>query len=241
MIGYLRNRATRPERMDEEQAGGEELRQAYQHLRRLNGIFGAASPVRYGVNKLWHEAGRPKHLTVLDIGAGSGDVNRSLLRWSDRQGVELRITAVDSMSEACDEARRMYHDEPRVSIEQANLFELPHRCADIVTASQFVHHFLDSELPVVVSKLVHASRIGIVINDIHRHIVPWAAVWLTTRLISSNPYIRHDGPLSVAKGFRREDWRRLRDDLLLSEVEVSWRPLFRYAVLIRSRSPGEWG
>ena len=236
MIRKLRRRATEPEWMDDERAGGEELRQAYRHLRRLNRLLGAASPVRYGVERLWKRAGRPKRLTILDIGAGSGDVNRALLRWADRKGVALEIVAVDRSSDACREAEEMYRDEPRVSVRQADLFSLEDRCADIVTASQFLHHFATEHLTLVVAKMVSASRIGVVIQDIHRHVVPWATVWLITRLISRNRYIRHDGPLSVAKGFRKADWeglrQHLRANLIAHDAEVSWRPLFRYAVII---------
>jgi len=228
----LRKRATAPELMDDLTRGGDELREALQHLRRLNRLFAASGQTLHGVSRLWAQTGRPTRLSVLDVGAGSGDVNKRLLRWADAQGVELSITLADRTEEACAEASAYFADEPRVSVVRSDLFELAPEAADIVTASQFVHHFDDDELADVASAMLCASRIGVVIQDIHRHWLPWTAVWLASRVVSGNRYIVNDGPLSVAKGFRAEDWERLSERLGTVKAAYSWRPLFRYVVTI---------
>lgn len=233
----LMERAKAPELMDDLSSGGAELREALRHLRLLNRIFAAAAPTIHGVRRLWLKADKPRRLSVLDIGAGSGDVNRQLLQWADAQRIELSITLVDLTEEACEEARQIFRNEPRIQVMRGDLFSLAEACADIVTGTQFVHHFNAEELPSVARSMLKASRIGIVINDIHRHWIPWTAVWLTTRVISSNRYILNDGPLSVAKGFRAADWEHLRKALGLSDMYYAWRPLFRYAVVIGKTGP----
>ena len=112
--------------------------------------------------------------------------------------------------EACDEAKRLFTNEPRIQVRRADVRDLPDASADIVTGSQFIHHFQGERLVEMVMHMLRASIYGVVINDIHRHPVPYTAVWLTTRIISRNRYIRHDGPLSVAKGFKGKDWRELK-------------------------------
>jgi SAM-dependent methyltransferase len=232
MFKGLKRRAAEPELMDDFSTGGPELREALRHLRRLNRLFGAAAPTLCGVRKLWAEADKPGGFSILDIGAGSGDVNRRLLRWADEERIDLTITLADITEEACEEARRLFRGEPRVRVVRTDLFELPEHCADVVTGTQFVHHFAPHELPRVVQHMLRASRIGVVLNDIHRHWIPWAAVWLTTRLLSHNRYILHDGPLSVAKGFRADDWEHLGKVLGATGMFYAWRPLFRYMVVI---------
>ncbi|MHC2205392.1 2-polyprenyl-3-methyl-5-hydroxy-6-metoxy-1,4-benzoquinol methylase [Paenibacillus sp. PvR053] len=235
MFKSLRQRAAESELMDDLSAGGPELREALQHLRKLNGIFGASAPALYGVRRLWTEADKPRRLSILDIGSGSGDVNRKILRWADANRIELKITLVDITEEACEEARQFYYNEPRVRVMRSDVFKLPEACADVVTGTQFVHHFASDELLRVARSMLKASRIGVVINDIHRHWIPWAAVWLTARIVSRNRFVVNDGPLSVAKGFRSEDWDGLKKALGESESKLwyTWRPLFRYAVVIR--------
>lgn len=225
-------RAREVELMDDFSTGGEELSQALKHLRRLNKLFAAPGPTKYGVQKLWKDMGSPKSLNILDVGAGSGDVNRKLLQWAVGLGIDIRITLVDLTEEACEEAKNLFRYEPRVQVKQADVRDLPEACADIVTGSQFVHHFDGEELIDIVSHMLRASKHGVVINDIHRHVIPYAAVWLATRIISRNRYIRHDGPLSVAKGFTGAEWKELQRALNRPSMTYAWKPLFRYAVVI---------
>jgi len=218
--------------MDDFAEGGDALREALGHLRSLNRIFDAGSPIVYGIKYLWERAGRPKELTILDVGSGSGDINLRVLKWADRQGVKLRIVLADVTEEARLEAERLFRGDSRVSFVKQDLFDLHGSRADIVTASQVAHHFPSDRLPLLAKKLLELSSIGVVINDIHRHWIPWSAVWLATRLLSRNRYIRHDGPLSVAKGFRGEDFRELSKQLENPSLTYRWIPLFRYAVIL---------
>ncbi|QTH45404.1 methyltransferase domain-containing protein [Cohnella sp. LGH] len=228
----LRRRSSEPELMDDFTFGGEPLREALRHLHRLNRLFGASGPIVYGINQLWRGAGKPAALTVLDVGSGSGDINRAVLKWADRRGVNLNVILTDLTEEAGREAEYLFRYERRVTFVRQDLFELKDGAADIVTASQFAHHFPSERLPEVVGKMRKAARIGVVLGDIHRHWLPWAAVWLATRLLSRNRYIRHDGPLSVAKGFRGSDFRELAEQIDRPELSYRWRPLFRYSVIV---------
>jgi len=235
MFSELGRRSVKEEYMDDFTSGGEELTEALRHLRRLNRIFGASGPLLRGMNDLWIQSGKPKQLHVMDIGAGSGEINRYLLRWADRREIQIRITLVDMTEEACREARRIFKDEPRVTAIRQNVFQIEKETADMLICSQFLHHFRDEELPDVTCHMLQSSRLGIVISDIHRHWISWSAVWLTAHLISRNRYIRHDGPLSVAKGFQSADWKRLRQALSQRgsyALKYTWKPLFRYSVVI---------
>lgn len=239
MFSWLKQRAEKPEYMDDFSTGGEELREALQHLRRINRIFGATRPTLFGVKHLWSEAGKPAQFSILDIGSGSGDVNRLILKWADENNIRLRVVLSDLSDEACAEARLLYEDEPRIQVNQSDLFKLPERCVDMVTATQFVHHFSSEDLPKVLRHMLHASRIGIVIHDIHRHWIPWLAVKVVTHLISRNRYIRHDGALSVAKGFRAAEWKKLKETGVVSNLSYFWRPLFRYVVIVQKIARAE--
>ena len=237
MLRGLRQRAEIPELMDDPAASEAELRRAYRHLRVLNRVFGASAPTLYGVQWLWEKSGKPKQLNIFDVGAGSGDVNRLLLKWAVKKQVNMRIVLIDPSPAACSEAGRLFADESRVDIRQGNVYDLPQDGADIVTGTQFLHHFASQQIPQVIGSMVSCARIGVVLNDIHRHLIAWIAVWFVTRIISRNRMIIHDGPLSVAKGFRLADWRELSRELD-TDVHVSWRPLFRYAAIIPSQRIG---
>jgi hypothetical protein len=76
------------------------------------------------------------------------------------------------------------------------------------------------------------ARLGWFVNDLHRHVVPYAFIALATRIARAHRFVRNDAPLSVARAFRREEWRALirRANLEGSEPRVRWEPLFRYCI-----------
>jgi 2-polyprenyl-3-methyl-5-hydroxy-6-metoxy-1,4-benzoquinol methylase len=228
----LSRRAEALELMDDPTIGGHDLVESLVQLRRINWVLGAAFPTLEGVERLWQQAGRPAHLSLLDVGAGSGDGNRMLLRWATLRRVHLRITLLDLHAETCAVAADYFRDEPRVHVQQGDLHDVPPQHVDIVTAALVLHHIPSHQLPEMLRTLARAARLGVVINDLHRHPLAWLGIRLMTRLFSRNRLIRHDAPLSVRRGFRSADFERLRDLPGLRGLRYRWRPLFRYLVIV---------
>jgi 2-polyprenyl-3-methyl-5-hydroxy-6-metoxy-1,4-benzoquinol methylase len=228
----LTHRSAALERMDDRSIGGDELAEALRQLRVINQLLGSAWPTLEGALRLWRAAGKPAQLSILDVGAGSGDINRLLLAWAARQGIAMRITLVDIHPETCAAAAAYYQHEPRVQVVCSDVMRLGVRVVDIVTAALFAHHFSAEQLPDVLVALTRAARIGVVINDLHRHSVAWAGIWAATRVLSRNPMIRNDAPLSVQRGFRPTDLCQLRAAPGLSQLTYAWRPFFRYLITL---------
>ena len=233
----LTHRSPALERMDDRSIGGEELAEALRQLRVINRVLGSAWPTLEGVLRLWRAAGKPAQLSILDIGAGSGDNNRLLLAWAAHRRIALRITLVDIHPETCAAAAAYYRREPRVQVVCGDLMRLGVRTADIVTAALFAHHFPSEQLAEVFLALARAARIGVVVNDLHRHFLAWAGIRAATGLLSRNPMIRNDAPLSVLRGFRATDLRRLRTTPGLSRLMYTWRPFFRYLITLPGAAP----
>lgn len=228
-------RSNADELMDDLDIGGHELQQALDQLRWINRLLGGSYPTCEGVQRLWQAAGRPEYLHILDIGAGSGEHGKHLLRWADRQQVKLTMTLLDLHPESCAAASAYYADEPRVQIQQGDLFALSSDVADIVTASLVLHHIPDQQLGTALLILRKAARLGVVINDLHRHAFAWASIWLLTQLLSQNRMIRHDAALSVLRGFQKADFQRMASLPGMESMWYRWRPMFRYLVLVWSR------
>ena len=228
----LRQRATASELMDDRTIGGTELHETLRELRVINRVLGAAAPTVEGVAQLWRAAGRPADVTLLDIGAGSGDCSAALLRWAAQQQVRLQITLVDIHPETCAAAAAAHRDDPCVTVVCSDLLALALQPVDIVTAALFTHHFAAEQLPAVYRAMARAARLGVVVNDLHRHPLAWAGIWLATRIFSRNRLIRNDAPLSVWRGFRADDLRALRGAAGLGELQFGWRPLFRYLITL---------
>jgi 2-polyprenyl-3-methyl-5-hydroxy-6-metoxy-1,4-benzoquinol methylase len=228
----LRVRAHADELMDDPANGGDLLAGALRELRVINALLGAAQPTVEGVARLWRRAGRPAQLTVIDIGAGTGDGARALLRWARRRGIQLQVILVDINPETCRAAAAYHRATPEVMVVAADMTQLPPACADIITAALVLHHLPSTRLATVVNALSLAARFGVVINDLHRHWLAWAAIRLATGLFSRNAMIRHDAPLSVRRGFVRSELVGLAQGLQTGVLRVSWRPLFRWLAVV---------
>ncbi len=73
------------------------------------------------------------------------------------------------------------------------------------------------------------ARHGWFVNDLHRHALPYHGFRLLARAMRWHRFVQHDGPVSIARAFRRAEWQRL-----LAEAgvpgEVRWVFPFRLCV-----------
>ena len=76
------------------------------------------------------------------------------------------------------------------------------------------------------------ARRGWFISDLHRHPVPYHLFRLLARAARWHRFVRHDGPVSIARSFRPEDWRTLAQAAGLdpAELEIRWHVPFRLTV-----------
>lgn len=195
-------------------------------LERINRITFAHAPLLRFLDRLVAEA-RLTSLSLLDVGAGGGDALRAVAGWGARRGIALDLWGLDRSPWA--ERHAAARGTPARWIT-CDLFDLdPARRFDVVCCSLFAHHLDDAALVRFLRWLPrHAARRWLSL-DLHRHPVPWAAVWAGTRLMRMHPMVRHDGPVSVGRGFSRPDWRRLVREAGV-EAEIRWVLPFRWAV-----------
>ncbi len=150
---------------------------------------------------------------------GTASISRS-------SGVDMNPWAARSAAEATTPGRPLRW-------VTADLFDFrPEGGADIIMSSLFTHHLPDPMLVRFIRWMEANARIGWFINDIERHPLPYyflkMAFWATRR----HRFMRHDGPVSIASAFKKEDWVRLLKEAGLREDAAkieSWTP-FRLCV-----------
>ncbi|HZF76896.1 MAG TPA: methyltransferase domain-containing protein [Acetobacteraceae bacterium] len=213
-----------PEIMDDPGQGEADFRAALRDLETLNRITLAYGPTLRFLDRL--AKGRT-HLSVLDVGAGGGDTLRRIARWGTARGLALDLVGLDRSPWS---ARHAEETGVPARWITADLFELDEaERFDAVICSLFAHH-LEDEAVVRFLRWLHArARLGWLVLDLHRHRIPWAAVWAGTRAARMHPMVTHDGPVSIMRGFTREDWRRLVAEAGV-EADIAWAMPFRWAV-----------
>jgi hypothetical protein len=157
---------------------------------------------------------------------------RAIARGAERSQVPVDLVGIDINPWAKRAAEAVTPTGAPIRYETADLFKYDVRDYDAIISSLFTHH-LDDEGAVEFLRWMHASaRRGWFINDLHRHIVPYAFIAIASRAFKLHRFVRNDAPLSVARSFRRRDWDALlaRAGLAGQGVRVRWEPLFRYCV-----------
>ncbi len=72
---------------------------------------------------------------------------------------------------------------------------------DIVVCSQVLHHFDDAGARRVIAELNRVARRAVIVSDLRRSWVAAAGFWLVSFPLRFSAVTRHDGVLSVLRGF----------------------------------------
>lgn len=230
-------RSTASEWMDADDIDYGTFRDCLRDLARVNVVTLAHRPTLSFLEGLRRagrlELGRP--VRIVDAGAGYGDLLRAIGRWARRSGVAVELTGVD-LNPWSAKAAQTVKAEPPISWRTASVFDTAEDC-DVVVSSLFTHHLDNGQVVEFLRWMETRAALGWFVNDLHRHPVAYYGFALMAQLARWHPFVRHDGPVSIARAFIAEDWRRLlRRADLADAAQVRWRFPFRICVS-RVRTP----
>jgi Methyltransferase domain len=172
-------------------------------LERLNVLFGGRAVTLGAVARLLDRVPPGRLATVVDVGTGSADIPRALVRWARRGRRPIRVIAVDRDEGVLEVARAALGEYPEIVLLRADAEQLPVRpeSVDVVTSALTLHHLEPGPAASALAAMDGAARVGIAVNDLVRGRVAYAAVWVATRLFARGAMSRHDGPLSVRRAY----------------------------------------
>ncbi len=168
-------------------------------------------------------------LSVLDVGYGQGDMLRRLARWGRRRGVSLRLEGVDLSPASAMAARAATPEWMDITYRTGDVFDEAPGSVDLILSSLFTHHLDDAGVVRFVRWMERTAAVGWFVNDLHRHAVAYHGFKALSLAAGWHPMVQHDGPVSVARSFRRADWLRLLDEAGVT-ARVRWHLPFRYCV-----------
>lgn len=182
-------------------------------IARANALFGGQAAVLYGMRQLLKDAPSEGAFTVLDVGAGMGDVTQHVVRHLNGRRLGFRPITLDHHRVAA----RLCHERGLAAlVGDTQALPFPARSLDIVIASQLIHHFTRADAVRLLRAFDRVARWGVVIADIQSSPVAAAGLWFASFALGFHPVTRHDGVVSVQRGFTRDELARL-----LSEAGVS--------------------
>ncbi len=148
---------------------------------------------------------------LLDVGFGHGDMLRRIARWAKRKGLAADLIGVDLNPKSAKVARAATPLHWPIEYRTGDYRDVAGPI-DFVVSSSVTHHMSDREIHAFLHFMEGKAARGWMINDVHRGTFAYYGYPLLARLMRWHRIVREDGRLSIARGFRRRDWRKLIDE-----------------------------
>ena len=209
----LAERLVADERMDDPSLDPGTYRDVVHDLARVNTVTLARRPT---LRFLDEAVGARKQFSLLDVGFGDGDMLRAIARWAKRRAIEARLVGIDLNPRSLAAAREATAASMPIEYRIGDYAALADERFDVVISSLVAHHMSREQLIAFLGFMDREAAIGWFVNDLHRHSVAYLGWPALARLMRWHPIVRHDGHVSIARSFRKEDWREL---LASAEIE----------------------
>lgn len=228
-------RSRQTEIMDDLEGAGPDWHQALRELKVINKYLGGNQLTLKGINELLKGQSHKGEVSVADLGCGGGDMLMEIARWGRRKGLKMRLMGVDANPNIIAYAKENTAAYPEIEFLTADIFseKFSKERFDIVTCTLFTHHFESKLLTDLISQLNRQVRVGLLINDLHRHWLAYYSIKAITKVASRSRMVQHDAPVSVLRAFSRKDWLLILAEAGVNDFDLYWRWAFRWMLLIR--------
>jgi SAM-dependent methyltransferase len=169
-----------------------------------NALFGGTRAVLTELSSVW--AGLPRSATLLDVGTGAGDIPARARAAALRQGVTLETIGLEATAALAHGSRAL---SPLAVCGDARSLPFADRSIDVVICSQVLHHFFDGDAQLLLTELDRVARYRVIVSDLRRSRIAALGIWLASFGLAFHPVSRHDGVVSVMRGFRAHELREL--------------------------------
>jgi ubiquinone/menaquinone biosynthesis C-methylase UbiE len=152
-----------------------------------------------------------KQFSVLDVGAGSGELLRVAAGWARSTGRRFNGVGLELNERSAQAILEDSTDFPEITSVRGNALQLPFADNefDYVMCSLFTHHFVDERVVDILREMSRVASRRIFVIDLHRDPVPYFFYTTLGKLVLKNRLIRHDGALSILRSFKADEFVRL--------------------------------
>ena len=235
MLDRFKQRSYELERIDTGDYSAEEYEGCIVELQRVNRWLGDTNVLR---RTLLREVANKdlKTFSVLDVGAGSGELLRLASRWSKQTrrsfagvGLELNERSAQAINEESDST---------VTAVRGNALCLPFADAqfDYVISSLFTHHFVEEQIIEILREMTRVARRRVFVIDLHRHPVAYLLYTTIGKLFLHTSLLREDGALSIRRSFKPAELIELAEMAGMKNISLARHFPFRLVLSAAAQS-----
>ena len=221
MFDQFRERSLELEHLDKGDYTAEEYEGCIIELQRVNRWLGDAQALK---DSLLEEIERVnlRKFSVIDVGAGSGELLRVAAKWARATNRRTRLVGLELNERSAKAILEESSDFLEISSVRADGFRLPFKADqfEYVICSLFTHHFRDSQILELLREFSRVARRRIFVIDLHRNPVAYFFYTTVGHLFLHNRLIREDGALSILRSFKPAELQTLGQQAGLANVTI---------------------
>jgi len=216
--------------MDDFDLPSAEITPVLEGLGKMNALFGGHK----SIIKSLREFAVSNGYSVSDWGCGGGDTLIAMAKWAKDKQINLNLNGVDAAPSAVNYARQQASNYSNIYFTQADVIDEAYliKPVDLIICSLFTHHFDDERWVKLIQNMEASAQKGIIITDLHRHWLLYHAIVFITHVFTRNAMARNDGPLSVMRGFKKQELLVLLKKAQIDNFKLTWRWPFRWELII---------
>jgi SAM-dependent methyltransferase len=200
-------RSDAPEWMDTEKVAPDDFACCLADLATVNRLTLAHRPTFAFLREVTKALPQGSHLTLLDVGFGQGDMLRAIHDWATAQGFQPVLSGIDLNPSSAAAASNATAPGMDIDYRIGDVFAWTGPKPDYIISSLFAHHLTDPQLDDFIAWMDATALRGWFINDLARSRAAWLGFRLLSTLAGWHRFVRHDGPVSIARSFRPADWQ----------------------------------
>lgn len=228
MLERFRQRSQRLEYIDTGDYTPEEYEGCIGELQLVNRWMGDAHSLKTTLLREIETQGL-RSFSVLDVGAGSGELLRVVATWARQTKRQFRAVGLELNERSAESINEESERFDEISGVRGNALQLPFSDAqfDYVICSLFTHHFVDEQVVRILSEMSRVARRRIFVIDLHRHPIAYLLYTTVGKLVLHNRLLRHDGALSILRSFKSDEMLALAQRAGLRDVQLERRFPYR--------------
>ena len=237
MLDKFKQRSNRLEHIDTGNYTAAEYEDCISELQFVNRWMGDAHSLRATLLREIESQSLPS-FSILDIGAGSGELLRVAATWARKTNRHLSAVGLDRNERMTESILEESDDFDEISSVRGDALRLPFADAefDYVMCSLFTHHLLDEQVVQVLREMSRVAKRRIFVIDLHRHPVAYLLYTTLGKLVLHNRLLRHDGALSILRSFKSDELLELAQRAGLRDISVERH--FPYRLVLSAAAAG---
>ena len=179
-----------------------------------------------------------KSFSILDVGAGSGELLRVTAGWARQSGRRMRAVGLELNERSAESIIEESSQFDEISSVRGDALRLPFFDSqfDYVICSLFTHHFVNEQVVEILREMSRVAKRRIFVIDLHRHPIAYFLYTTVGKLVLHNRLLRHDGALSILRSFKRDELIELAQRAELRDVSVERHFPFRLVLSAAARA-----